>query len=636
MNGTVTALEDVAYAFKAADFGFTDANDSPANNFANLIITSLPVSGDLKLGGVAVTVNQVIPVASIANLTFTAAPNANGSDYASFGFKVQDDGGTANNGVDTSTANTLTINVTPVNHVPILHIEKLATVADGSADKVGELINYTMAVTNVGNAAISNVQVNDPFTSNEAPVLNGLFNAGDTNKDGLLNVGETWQYTASHAITQAEIDTGTNIVNTATVTGDNATPASATVSTTVVQTPSLSIDKVTVYGTQTGDGLTGVIAGHNISWDYTVTNTGNVSLSNISVQDDNGTLTNNTDNFFANPVLSGSFNVGDTNTDGKLNPNEVWHFSASGIAVASSYSNIGTASGTIGTTTVTATDASSYVGIVDPNVPDDCDDHGDHHDHDKPDDHDEHSACGDTGDHGDHGKSDDHKKQTACGDSSDHGDHGKSNDHGEQSACGDSSDHGDHGKSNDHGEQSACGDSSDHGDHGKSNDHGEQSACGDSSDHGDHGKSNDHGEQSACGDSSDHGDSGKSNDHGEQSACGDSGKEDDHGKQANCGDSGKQDTSGQAIQHDSDIIDLSALRDGKAHIADDSYGGCSTRDGEINLQMVDLLSTESHEISYTLGYGHDNASSTDNWSDVTANNHVELIGVPNHQLIGFS
>ena len=56
----------------------------------------------------------------------------------------------------------------------------------------GETISYTLAVTNQGNAAIANVVVDDPFTTNEAPVLSGAFNVGDTDQDGLLDVGETW------------------------------------------------------------------------------------------------------------------------------------------------------------------------------------------------------------------------------------------------------------------------------------------------------------------------------------------------------------------------------------------------------------------------------------------------------------
>src|SRR5437762_916757 len=53
------------------------------------------------------------------NLVFAAAANANGAGYASFTFQVQDNGGTANSGVDLDqSANTITINVTSVNDAP--------------------------------------------------------------------------------------------------------------------------------------------------------------------------------------------------------------------------------------------------------------------------------------------------------------------------------------------------------------------------------------------------------------------------------------------------------------------------------------------------------------------------------------
>jgi len=52
-------------------------------------------------------------------LACTPASNANGSPYTSFTFQVQDDGGTANGGVDLDPVpKTMTINVTPVNDAP--------------------------------------------------------------------------------------------------------------------------------------------------------------------------------------------------------------------------------------------------------------------------------------------------------------------------------------------------------------------------------------------------------------------------------------------------------------------------------------------------------------------------------------
>ena len=119
-NATITVQEDGTKTFAASDFGFADTNDNPAANaLSAVIITALPASGTLKLGTSPVTANQSIAVASLGNLVYAPAANANGSNYATISFKVQDNGGTLNNGVDTSvTANTLTINVTAVNDAP--------------------------------------------------------------------------------------------------------------------------------------------------------------------------------------------------------------------------------------------------------------------------------------------------------------------------------------------------------------------------------------------------------------------------------------------------------------------------------------------------------------------------------------
>jgi hypothetical protein len=119
-NSVVTILEDASYTFSASDFPLTDGADSPANILQSVIITSLPSVGTLKLSGTDVTVGQEIPTASLGSLVFTPAANANGLSYALVGFKVKDNGGTANGGVDTSVSNnTVTINVTSVNDQPV-------------------------------------------------------------------------------------------------------------------------------------------------------------------------------------------------------------------------------------------------------------------------------------------------------------------------------------------------------------------------------------------------------------------------------------------------------------------------------------------------------------------------------------
>src|SRR5439155_1479706 len=116
---TITILEDGSHTFVAADFGFSDPNDSPANAFAAVKITSLPGAGTLKLLGVSVTLNQVIPVADLGDLVFTPAANANGAPKATLDYNIHVTSATANGGVNLDpTANTITIDVTSVNDAP--------------------------------------------------------------------------------------------------------------------------------------------------------------------------------------------------------------------------------------------------------------------------------------------------------------------------------------------------------------------------------------------------------------------------------------------------------------------------------------------------------------------------------------
>ena len=59
----------------------------------------------------------------------------------------------------------------------------------------------------------------------------------------LLEVGETWAFTANHAVTQAEIDAGSNIVNTATADSDQTGPDTDDASIPVAQSKALNIAK---------------------------------------------------------------------------------------------------------------------------------------------------------------------------------------------------------------------------------------------------------------------------------------------------------------------------------------------------------------------------------------------------------
>ena len=115
-DNTVSAFEDTAYHFAAADFGFSDPYDSPANVFAAVKITTLPAAGILNNNGGAVTAGDFISITDIdsGQLVFTPALEANGAGYASFTVQVQDDGAV---NLD-PTPNTITVDVIPVNDAP--------------------------------------------------------------------------------------------------------------------------------------------------------------------------------------------------------------------------------------------------------------------------------------------------------------------------------------------------------------------------------------------------------------------------------------------------------------------------------------------------------------------------------------
>jgi hypothetical protein len=118
----VTIAEEASYTLQVADFGFGDPNDAPAPNvLSEVVISSLPTAGTLRLAGTDVTLGQAVSRSDIdaGRLVFIPAANANGTAYASFGFQVVDDGGTANGGADTDpTVRTFTFNVIAVSDAP--------------------------------------------------------------------------------------------------------------------------------------------------------------------------------------------------------------------------------------------------------------------------------------------------------------------------------------------------------------------------------------------------------------------------------------------------------------------------------------------------------------------------------------
>ncbi|MBB4862598.1 VCBS repeat-containing protein [Pseudomonas nitritireducens] len=103
-DGSASLYAGKTYTFGLKDFAFSDTADSANgqnHSLQNVLIKALPDSGSLLLNGVAVKAGQAISVSDVSSGKLTFVPDASGAN-AHFSFAVQDSGGTANGGVDTS------------------------------------------------------------------------------------------------------------------------------------------------------------------------------------------------------------------------------------------------------------------------------------------------------------------------------------------------------------------------------------------------------------------------------------------------------------------------------------------------------------------------------------------------------
>jgi len=165
--------------------------------------------------------------------------------------------------------------ISPESFAPELTLVKTADVTADLAE--GDTITYTYAVTNTGNVSMTNIMVSDVHSGT------GTLGAITPANVSSLAVGETVNFMASYVVTQADIDAGMDITNTATA---DATPAGGTL------TPATADESVTPEGpapeasmTKTADMTSDLSVGDIVTYTYSVTNTGNVSLSDLSVSD---------------------------------------------------------------------------------------------------------------------------------------------------------------------------------------------------------------------------------------------------------------------------------------------------------------------------------------------------------------
>src|SRR5690625_4057607 len=181
---------------------------------------------------------------------------------------------------------------------PSIELLKSGTYVDANEDGVvnpGDEIAYSFTVTNTGNVTVSDIMVSDPMM----PVEGGPIVLAPGQSDGTT-------FTAVYVVTQEDIDAG-GVWNLALAEGedpegepvedDSEDPEPLDPSdpnydpdcpdctfTELDQDPSIELLKSGVYVDANGDDIVNV--GDEIHYTFTVTNTGNVTLTDVVIDDD--------------------------------------------------------------------------------------------------------------------------------------------------------------------------------------------------------------------------------------------------------------------------------------------------------------------------------------------------------------
>ena len=168
---------------------------------------------------------------------------------------------------------------TPLPQGPAITLDKTADPSSvQSPAAVGDTVTYSFVITNTGNVTLTDVTLTDPLPGLTAPVI------AWPGAPGMLNPGQVATATATYQLAQADIDSG-HVANTATTGG--TPPSGGRVTTNdsadvpLVEGPDITI----VKAADDSAVQTPPRAGDIVTYTFTVTNTGNVLLTGVTVTD---------------------------------------------------------------------------------------------------------------------------------------------------------------------------------------------------------------------------------------------------------------------------------------------------------------------------------------------------------------
>ncbi len=222
---------------------------------------------------------------------------------------------------------------------PAMTVSKSGTLNDNDGVggvSAGDSIAYSVVVTNTGNMSLTNIAPNDPLVTL-------VLASGDLDNDNELDPAEVWTFAGDYLLTQADVDSdggGNGIIeNTVSVGSDQLPGVNTGTDVPLNIAPSMELAKDAVLNDD--DGNAGLTAGDTITYTVTVTNTGNVRLTNVAVND---------------PMLTLTGPAGDANGDNRLDVNEIWTFTGTTIVTQADLDTLGGGDGDIDNTATVSTD----------------------------------------------------------------------------------------------------------------------------------------------------------------------------------------------------------------------------------------------------------------------------------------
>ncbi len=267
VQGPALTLEKTAKTASYNEAGDLLAYEIVATNTGNVTLHSVMVI-DPKLASLSCNPAQEASLAPGATMTCTGTYTTTQGDV---------DAGKVDNTATAYSAETKPVNdsaTVPAITGPALGIVKTATTA--SYARPGDVISYKIVATNLGNVTLHGVTISDPK-------LGTL--ACSPAQPATLNPNAALTCTGTYKATQADIDAG-KVDNTATADSDETNPVSASAQVPAVQSPALAVTKDVRLGAggTFAPSLTTTV-GTTVQYRIVVSNTGNVTLTGITLAD---------------------------------------------------------------------------------------------------------------------------------------------------------------------------------------------------------------------------------------------------------------------------------------------------------------------------------------------------------------